>query len=90
MQKEDIVQNEQQQTTKISPKAALKTMFFANSGGYSSKRVAGLLGWLVALGVFIAAFIFQKDVPGFGDMILVASTSLLGLDTFKGIFTKST
>jgi len=41
-------------------KIPLKTIFLANSGGFSSKRIAGLVGWLVALGLLIASFIFQK------------------------------
>ena len=70
-------------------KIPLKTIFLANSGGFSSKRIAGLLGWLVALGLLIASFIFQKQIDDFADMVLIMSASLLGLDTFKGIFSKS-
>lgn len=74
---------------KISPKAALKTIFFANSGGFSSKRVCGVISFFILLGVFIAAFITGKPIPEFANMILVASTSLLGIDSLKNIFSKS-
>ena len=64
------------------------TMFLANSGGISSKRVAGLLGWLVSLVLFVLAFFSGKEVPEFGDYVIITSTSLLGVDSLTGIFTK--
>lgn len=64
------------------------TMFLANSGGISSKRVAGLLGWLVSLALFVLGFWFNKEIPEFGDYVIITSTSLLGVDSLAGIFTK--
>lgn len=64
------------------------TMFLANSGGISSKRVAGLLGWLVCLVLFIVGFWLEKKIPEFGDYVIITSTSLLGVDSLAGIFTK--
>lgn len=69
-------------------KISWKTIFLANSGGISSKRVAGLLGWLVCLVLFILGFWFEKEVPEFGDYVIITSTSLLGVDSLAGIFTK--
>lgn len=66
-----------------------KTIFMGNNERFSSKRILGALGVLVCLGLLIAAFITQREVPTFGDMVLITSTSLLGLDTFKGIFNKN-
>lgn len=69
-------------------KISWKTIFLANSGGISSKRVAGLLGWLVCLILFILGFWLEKEVPEFGDYVIITSTSLLGVDSLAGIFTK--
>ena len=74
---------------KISPKAALKTMFFANTGGYSSKRILGVLGFIICCIIFIFAFILNKDIPEFGELLLVTSASLAGLDSITGIWNKS-
>lgn len=67
---------------------ALKTVFFANSGGYSSKRVCGVLGLIVVLIIAICAFIFDKETPEIFDLILMMSASLLGLDNITNIFSK--
>ena len=72
-----------------NPKYNWRTIFFANSGGFSSKRVLGVLGYITCIIILIIAFALEKDVPQFADMILIASTSLVGVDAFKNIFTKS-
>lgn len=70
-------------------KVSLKTLFFANSGGYSSKRFLGFIGFLVCIIIFIFAFIFNKDIPEFSDLLLTISASLVGLDSVTSIFQKS-
>lgn len=62
----------------------------ANSGGFSSKRISGFIGFAVCIVLLIAGFITGKEVPEFGDMVIVTSASLLGIDAFKGIFSKQT
>lgn len=66
-----------------------RTIFFANSGGFSSKRVLGVLGYITCIILLVVAFIFEKDIPQFADMVLIASTSLVGVDAFKNIFTRN-
>lgn len=61
----------------------------ANSGGFSSKRLIGLCSYFVCLGLLIYATIVDKQIPDFANMILITSSSLLGLDIFKGLFKKS-
>lgn len=61
----------------------------ANSGGFSSKRIFGALAFIVCLTIFVLGFALEKPIPSFSDMILISATSLLGLDSFKGIFTKN-
>jgi hypothetical protein len=64
-------------------------MFMANTGGISSKRVCGVVGWLVCLIMLGLGFWFQKEIPEFGDYVIITSASLLGVDSLAGIFTKS-
>ena len=73
---------------KLTTKTSWKTIFFANSGGFSSKRVFGALLVTSALIIFVLAFALEKDVPEFGDMIIITGTSLLGIDSVSNIFQK--
>ncbi len=66
-----------------------RTIFLANSGGFSSKRLLGVLGFLVCLVLLILSFILEKDIPSFADMVLIASSSLVGVDAFRGIFSRN-
>lgn len=74
----------------INPHANWQSIFMAKSGGFSSKRIAGFIGFFVCVGLLIAAFILEREVPTFGDMVIVTSASLLGLDSFRGIFSRQT
>lgn len=65
-----------------------RTIFIKNSGGISSKRVCGLLGWITCLGIFLFAFILDKEVPTYGELIAITAASLLGLDSVTGIWQK--
>lgn len=56
--------------------------------GVSSKRVCGILGWLVACGVLIYCAIMTIQAPLMIDTFLVCSTALLGVDSVTGIFKK--
>lgn len=66
-----------------------KTIFFRDSGGFSSKRVLGVLGFVVCCIILICGFIFDKEVPEFGELLLTISASLVGLDSITGIWNKS-
>ena len=70
-------------------KFSWKSIFQANSGGFSSKRVFGALGMIICLGLLIAAFITQKALPDFTEIVYITSASLLGLDNVTGIFSKT-
>ena len=65
------------------------TLFQANSGGLSSKRVCGVLGWIVCLVLLICSAIFKFSIDEFADYVLITSASLLGVYSLQGIFTKS-
>ena len=63
-----------------------KTIFQANSGGFSSKRVFGALGMITCLGLLIASFVLERSIPDFAELVYVTSASLLGLDNVTDIF----
>ena len=65
-----------------------RTIFLKDSGGISSKRVMGMLGWLCSLGILIAGFITSKEIPSFSELIAITSASLLGIDTVTSIWQK--
>lgn len=70
-------------------KIELKTIFLKNSGGFSSKRVLGVLGFITCIIIFILGFIFNKEIPEFGELLMTVSASLVGLDSITGIWNKS-
>lgn len=59
-------------------------MFTAHSG-LSSKRVCGLLGWLVCLFICIWCTIYVIPAPEIVQLLFICSTSLLGIDSIVGI-----
>ena len=54
----------------------------------SSKRIAGLMGWIVCLIIIIYCSIATKEAPEAIDTLFVCSTSLLGLDSITNVFKK--
>ena len=56
--------------------------------GISSKRVCGLLGWLVCLGVLIYCTIKVIQAPTMIDIMVIAVMGLLGIDSVTGIWKK--
>lgn len=66
-----------------------RTIFLKNSGGLSSKRVLGVLGIVTCILVFVAAFIFEKEVPEFGEFLLICCVSLYGVEIIPNIWKKS-
>ena len=68
---------------------SLKTFFLKNSGGYSSKRLLSIIGFLTCICIFIAAFILDKEVPEYGDILLICSVSLFGVEVIPNFWKKS-
>ena len=66
-----------------------KSIFQAHSGGFSSKRVFGAVGMLICLILLVAAFIMDKEVPDFAELVYITSASLMGLDNVTDIFKKT-
>lgn len=66
-----------------------RTIFLRNSGGLSSKRLLSIIGFLTCVGIFIAAFILDKEVPEFGDILLICCISLYGVEAFPNFWNKT-
>lgn len=66
-----------------------KTIFFKNSGGFSSKRILSVVGFLTCVVVFIAAFILDKEVPEFGETLLICCISLYGVEAIPNFWQKT-
>lgn len=63
-----------------------KTIFQANTGGYSSKRIFGAIGFITCLGIAIACTIVDKQAPDIVDTIMYSSMILLGVDSITSIW----
>jgi hypothetical protein len=69
-------------------KDSIREIFSAASGQLSSKRIVGVLAWLVVLVVYAVCAITERETPdGMGEIILGAS-SLLGVDSVAQAFKK--
>lgn len=69
-------------------KRSLRTIFIANSGDLSSKRVCGVLGFLVVLGITITCTILNVQAPLITSDIVYACVALLGVDSITNIWKK--
>lgn len=61
---------------------------FTAESGISSKRFFGALGWLICLGILIYCTITKIQSPEITDSIIIASTTLLGVDSIVSIWRK--
>lgn len=67
----------------------VNSMFSARPGSVSSKRVIGVVSWLVVLFVLVYCTITDKEAPDVCGAVILASTSLLGVDSITKIFSKN-
>lgn len=67
----------------------VKTIFQSGLDRYSSKKVFGAIGFLVAVGVGIACTAMGTQAPTIVVDILYASVILLGVNNVTGIWKKS-
>lgn len=63
---------------------------FTTHSGVSSKRVCGVAGWFVGIGVLIYCTIMSIQAPLMIDMFLLCVMGLLGIDSVTGIWKKFT
>lgn len=59
-----------------------------SQSGISSKRVCGLLGWLLCLGVLVYCTVTSKQALVMIDTIVWCCMGLLGIDSVTGIWKK--
>jgi hypothetical protein len=64
----------------------IKSMLMATQGSISSKRVCGVLGWLVCLGICVYCTVGEIQAPILSDSILIGSAALMGVDSVTGIW----
>ena len=62
-------------------KIPLITLFQKNSGGLSSKRVCGVIGWIVIMFCCIWCVIKGVNAPDFATELIIGCISLLGVDS---------
>lgn len=65
----------------------VKGMVTSHSG-ISSKRVCGVIGWIVAMIVLLYCTIHVIQAPLMIDTFLVCCMALLGIDSITGIWKK--
>lgn len=65
----------------------LKQIIMSQSG-YSSKRVCGLTGWIIAMFVLIYCTIKAIQAPIVFDVFIISTVTLLGVDSVTRIWKK--
>jgi hypothetical protein len=63
----------------------IKQMITSGSG-VSSKRVAGIIGWMAFIWVIIYCTIQDKQAPLMAETLAICSSALLGLETITNIW----
>lgn len=66
-------------------KEFIKSMLRGESG-ISSKRVCGVLGWLVSIGIIVYCTITNQQSPEIMDTFILGIMGLLGIDSVTGIW----
>lgn len=64
----------------------VKSILSASKGSISSKRVCGVIGWIVCLGIGIYCTVKVIQAPLLIDSILIGSAALLGVDSLMSPF----
>lgn len=72
----------------MSIKEFFQQMLSAASGRISSKRVCGVIGWIILLATYITCAVQAQEVPSITDSFLIAIVALLGVDSVANIFKK--
>lgn len=63
-----------------------KSLLSAERGSLSSKRLCGMLGWLVSSAVLLLCTVWDRQAPEMVNVFLYSSTVLLGVDSVAGIW----
>lgn len=57
-----------------------------SESGISSKRICGVLGWVVCLGILIYCTVVATQAPLMIDAVLLCCMGLLGIDSVTSIW----
>ena len=69
----------------MTTKQFLKSIFLNQPNSISSKRICGVLGWLLCLGVLGYCTYKEIQAPVMIDTIVITSAALLGVDSIMNI-----
>ena len=58
-----------------------RTIFQAHTGGFSSKRICGVIGWIIAMFCFVWCVIAGTPAPDFATELVAGCVALLGVDS---------
>lgn len=58
----------------------------ASHSGVSSKRICGVLGWIICLGILVYCTVTVIQAPVMIDTVLWCCMALLGIDSITGIW----
>lgn len=70
----------------MTTKQFLTSIFLNQPNSISSKRICGALGWLLCLVILGYCTFKQVQAPVMIDSIVIASTTLLGVDSIMNIW----
>ena len=70
----------------MTTKQFLKSIFLNQPNSISSKRICGVLGWLLCLGVLGYCTYKEIQAPVMVDTIVITSAALLGVDSIMNIW----
>lgn len=70
----------------MTTKQFLKSIFLNQPGSISSKRICGVLGWFICLGVLVYCTYKEIQAPVMIDTVVVTSAALLGVDSVTNIW----
>lgn len=70
----------------MTAKQFLTSIFLNQPNSISSKRICGALGWLLCLVILGYCTFKQVQAPVMIDSIVIASTTLLGVDSIANIW----
>lgn len=63
-------------------------MMVTSHSGISSKRVCGVIGWMIAIIVLLYCTVHVVQAPLMIDTFLICCMALLGIDSITGIWKK--
>ena len=66
-----------------------KKTLSSNDGTPSSKRVCGVTGWLVIIGILIYSTYTSKPTPSSLEEFMWTSAALLGVETVASMFNRN-